>query len=35
MAILHIPDQKKEITDQEEIKSFLADRGVLFGQMGS
>ncbi len=30
MAILHIPDQKKEISDQSEIKSFLSNRGVLF-----
>ncbi len=30
MAILHIPDQQKKITDQEEIKSFLNERGVLF-----
>ena len=32
MAILHIPDQKQQIDDQAEIKSFLADRGVLFDQ---
>lgn len=32
MAILHIPDQDKKITDAKEIKSFLADRGVLYDQ---
>ncbi len=32
MAILHIPDQDKKITDQREIKSFLAERGVWFDQ---
>lgn len=30
MAILHIPDQDKKVTDQAEIKSFLAQKGVLF-----
>ena len=32
MAILHIPDQNKKISDQSEIRSFLAARGVLFDQ---
>jgi 1,2-dihydroxy-3-keto-5-methylthiopentene dioxygenase len=30
MAILHIPDRNQRITDQEAIKTFLADQGVLF-----
>ena len=30
MAVLNIPDQQKEITDQEEIRAFLQERGVLF-----
>ncbi len=30
MAILCIPDQDQRITDQAEIKSFLAERDVLF-----
>jgi 1,2-dihydroxy-3-keto-5-methylthiopentene dioxygenase len=32
MAILHIPDQDKKITDQSEIKAFLEERGVWFDQ---
>jgi len=32
MAILHIPDQDRRITDQQEIKNFLAQRGVWFDQ---
>lgn len=32
MAILHIPDQDQQITDANEIRSFLADRGVLYDQ---
>lgn len=32
MAILHIPDQDRKINDANEIKSFLADRGVLYDQ---
>ncbi len=32
MAILHIPDQDKRLSDQSEIKSFLADKGVWFDQ---
>lgn len=32
MAILHIPDQDRRITDQSEIKDFLAERGVWFDQ---
>lgn len=32
MAVLHIPDQEREIADQSDIKSFLAERGVWFDQ---
>lgn len=32
MAVLHIPDQDQHLTDQAEIKSFLADKGVWFDQ---
>lgn len=32
MAILHIPDQDRRITDPQEIKEFLAQRGVWFDQ---
>lgn len=32
MAIVHIPDQNREITDAEEIRSFLADFGIVFEQ---
>jgi 1,2-dihydroxy-3-keto-5-methylthiopentene dioxygenase len=32
MAILHVPDQDKKITDQSKIKAFLAERGVWFDQ---
>lgn len=32
MAILHIPDENRHLTDQGEIKSFLAERGVWFDQ---
>ncbi len=32
MAILHIPDQDKKITDAQEIKNFLSERGVLYDQ---
>lgn len=32
MAILHIPDQEKYLEDQNEIKDFLAERGVWFDQ---
>ncbi len=32
MAVLHVPDQNTKITDQNEIKAFLADKGVLFDQ---
>ena len=32
MAILHIPDQARKIEDPAAIKTFLAERGVLFDQ---
>lgn len=32
MAILHIPDQERYLEDQNEIKNFLAERGVWFDQ---
>lgn len=32
MAILNIPDENKQITDAEEIKSFLANLGVTYEQ---
>jgi 1,2-dihydroxy-3-keto-5-methylthiopentene dioxygenase len=32
MAILHIPDQDRSITDQQEIRKFLNDKGVIFEQ---
>lgn len=32
MAILHIPDQERYLEDQNEIKDFLAERGVWFDQ---
>jgi 1,2-dihydroxy-3-keto-5-methylthiopentene dioxygenase len=32
MAILQIPDQNRKITDQEEIRKFLNDKGVIFEQ---
>ena len=32
MAILHIPDQNTRITNQADIKSFLATKGVWFDQ---
>lgn len=32
MAILHIPDQDREIKDPKAIKSFLGERGVWYDQ---
>ena len=32
MAVLHIPDQQKELTDQSQIKAFLEKHGVWFDQ---
>lgn len=32
MAILNIPDENKQITNSEEIKSFLANLGVTYEQ---
>jgi len=32
MAILHVPDQNKKLTDPQEIRSFLNDRGVWYDQ---
>lgn len=32
MAVLNIPDENRKITDQSEIKAFLAKKGVLFDQ---
>lgn len=32
MAIVHIPDQNREIIDPQEIRSFLAEFGIVYEQ---